>query len=86
MRSDSSVAIAVAAGPTSSLSGVGVIVGIILCILQGVGTIDIGWFWATFPFWICPAIGLGIVLLCMIISGVVLLITAIVQKGRKKRH
>lgn len=85
MRSNSSSAVAVAVAPTSSLSGIGIIVGIILCILQGIGTINIGWFWATFPFWICPAVGLSVILLFVIISGIVLLIGTIVRKGRKKR-
>lgn len=49
---------------TLSLNSISIIVGIILSILQGTGTIDIGWFWATFPFWIMFAVefGLGLIL------------------------
>lgn len=51
-----------------SLSSIGIITGIVLCILQGVGTIDIGWFWATFPLWIVPAIGLTIYVVIILVS------------------
>ena len=55
---------------TFSLSGIGIVVGIVLSILQGLGTIDIGWFWATFAFWICPATELAIFLILFL--GVVI--------------
>ena len=51
-----------------SLSSIGIIVGIILCILQGVGTINIGWFWASFAFWIVPAVYLSIVAIIVFVS------------------
>ena len=63
-----------------SLSSIGIIVGIVLCILQGVGTINIGWFWATFPFWIVPAAELSIVLIVILVS----LIVAIFVGGKDK--
>lgn len=46
---------------------ISIIVGIILCICQAVGVVDIGWFWATFPFWIVFAIDAVIILLIIII-------------------
>ena len=63
-----------------SLSSIGIIVGIVLCILQGIGTIDIGWFWATVPFWIVPAAGIAIILLIILVS----LIIAIFAGGKDK--
>lgn len=54
-----------------SLESIGIITGIVLCILNGVGVIDIGWFWATFPFWIGAVVELaifGIFMLCVAIS------------------
>lgn len=59
---------------TYSLSGVGIAVGVVLCVLQGIGTIDIGWFWATFPFWIVPAFTLAA---CLVIFVGVATFTAI---------
>lgn len=56
------------------LEGIGIIVGIILCILQGVGTIDIGWFWAIFPFWIVIAVDLALFLIVLLIVGIVVLV------------
>ena len=51
-----------------SLETIGIITGIILCILQGVGVIDIGWFWATFPFWIPIALDIAVFLLiCLVV-------------------
>lgn len=52
-----------------TLTSLGIIVGTVLCILQGIGTIDIGWFWATFPFWIAPvaSLGLAIISACIIL-------------------
>lgn len=58
-----------------SLSSIGVIVGIILCVLQGVGAINIGWFWATFPLWICPAVSLAFLLICVVIVLIVYLVS-----------
>ena len=58
-----------------SLSSIGIIVGIILCVLQGVGTINIGWFWATFPFWIVPAVSLALLLICAVIALVMYLVS-----------
>lgn len=56
---------------TLSLNTISIIVGIILSILQGLGTIDIGWFWATFPFWIMFAVeavlNLILVIICVFI-------------------
>ena len=73
--------------PTWMLSDLGIVVGIVLCILQGVGVINIGWFWATFPFWICPAVGVSLFLLILIIAWTVVLIIKCVEgvKGLKKR-
>lgn len=59
---------------TFPLELVGIIVGIILCILQGVGTIDIGWFWAIFPFWIVLAVDLALCLIVLFIAGIVILV------------
>lgn len=50
-----------------SLSGLGIVIGVILTILQGVGAIDIGWFWATFAFWIVPAVALFLVIILLLI-------------------
>lgn len=46
-----------------SLFVIGVIIGIVLTILEAVGTINIGWFWATFPFWIVPAVEIGLLII-----------------------
>ena len=54
-----------------SLSSIGIITGIVLCILQGVGTINIGWFWATFPFWIVPAVGLTIYVVIILVALII---------------
>ena len=51
-----------------SLTTIGIITGIVLSVLQGVGVINIGWFWATFPFWIVPAASLALFLILMIIA------------------
>lgn len=59
------------------LWGIGIIVGIILCILQGTGVINIGWFWATFPFWICPAIGLALGLIAVVIILIAVVVAAL---------
>lgn len=50
-----------------SLGTIGIITGIVLCILKAVGTITISWFWATFPFWIVPAVSVGLLLILLII-------------------
>lgn len=64
-----------------SLETIGIITGIVLCILQGVGTINIGWFWATFPFWIWLAVDLAITLIVLLIVGIVALIAH--HRGRR---
>jgi len=51
-----------------SLETIGIILGIVLCILQGIGTIDIGWFWATFPFWAPIAFDIVILIIIVIVS------------------
>lgn len=63
-----------------SLSDIGIITGIVLCILQACSVINIGWFWATFPFWIVPAAGLALFLLVLIILGIVAIITYIIDR------
>ena len=65
-----------------SLETIGIITGIVLCILQGVGTINIGWFWATFPFWICLAVDLAIALIVLLIVGIV----ALIAHHRERRY
>lgn len=45
---------------------IGIITGIVLSILQGVHVIDIGWFWATFPFWILPAVDICLAIILFI--------------------
>lgn len=58
-----------------SLTTLGIITGIVLCILNGVGVIHISWFWATFPFWIVPAAGLALLILVGAIACIVFIIT-----------
>lgn len=53
---------------TISLETIGIITGIVLCVLQGTGTINIGWFWATFPFWIAPAATITIIVAIFILT------------------
>ena len=65
-----------------SLFTIGVITGIVLCVLQGVGVFDIGWFWATFPFWIAPAAYVAIVIVILIVAVIVGLINLIIDKRR----
>ena len=48
----------------------GILVGTILSILQGVGVINIGWFWATFPFWIVPAVWELFIIIVLTIVGI----------------
>lgn len=62
------------------LWGIGILTGIILCILQGVGTIDIGWFWATFPFWIVPAVSIALTVLIVIIVMIVMGIQYLIER------
>lgn len=54
-----------------SIETLGIITGIVLCILQGIGTINIGWFWATFPFWIPFAVDFVIFLIIVIIVAII---------------
>ena len=63
-----------------SLSDIGIITGIVLCILQACNVLNIGWFWATFPFWIVPAFWVAIFLLAWIILGIVAIIVYIKDK------
>lgn len=64
-------------GPAISLELLGIITGIVLCILQGVNVIDIGWFWATFPFWIVIAVDVVIIILTLFVVGIVALFAKI---------
>lgn len=66
MREDSGKSISL----SLSLGTIGIITGIVLCILQGVGTINIGWFWATFPFWIVPAIDVVIFIIILVLVSI----------------
>ena len=52
------------------LGTIGIIVGTTLSILQGIGTIDIGWFWATFPFWVVPAIHMFVFLMSLAVAAI----------------
>lgn len=63
-----------------SLSDIGIITGIVLCILQACNVLNIGWFWATFPFWIVPAVWIAIFLLAWIILGIIAIIVYIKDK------
>ena len=62
-----------------SLSDIGIITGIVLCILQACNVINIGWFWATFPLWIGAAVGLAICLLAGVAMGIFAIITHIIE-------
>lgn len=57
-----------------STGTIGIVTGIILCILQAIGKINIGWFWATFPFWIPIAADIAILIIILIITGIIILI------------
>lgn len=57
-----------------SMEFLGVVVGTVLCILQGTGVIDIGWFWATFPFWILIAVDAVIITIVLLIIFIVTMI------------
>lgn len=69
-----------------SLESIGIILGIVLCILQGVGTIDIGWFWATFPFWAPLALDIAILILVIIIAVLIGAIKGAVEKRRANKR
>jgi len=45
---------------------IGIITGIVLSVLQAVRTINIGWFWATFPFWAPIALQITVFFLAFI--------------------
>ena len=57
-----------------SLETLGIITGTVLCILQGCGVIDIGWFWATFPFWIPLALDAAVVLIAIFVCFIIVLV------------
>lgn len=69
-----------------SLESIGIVLGIVLCILQGVGTIDIGWFWATFPFWAPLALEIAILILVIIIAVLIGAIKGAVEKRRANKR
>lgn len=52
----------------------GVILGAILSVLEGLEIIHIGWFWATFPFWIVPAVSLGFSILAILFGILIALL------------
>lgn len=60
-----------------SLVTLGAITGVVLCILQLAGVIDIGWFWATFPLWIGYAIFITFFVITWLVLGVIVLIRRI---------
>ena len=62
------------------LETIGIITGIVLCILQGLGVIDIGWFWCIFPFWILIASYLALLVIVIIIAVIVGLIRNYLEK------
>lgn len=72
--------ITVTTKPALGLGTIGIITGIVLCVLQGVGTINIGWFWATFPFWIVPAVELAIIIVLAIVAIVAVVIDDIIER------
>ena len=54
-----------------TLPALGVVVGIIMSCLEALGVTQVGWFWATFPFWAPWAGSLAFALLfCMASFGV----------------
>lgn len=59
------------------LGTIGVITGIVLCILKGCGTLPISWFWAIFPLWIVPACYLAVIIIIFIIGCLISLVRAI---------
>lgn len=64
---------------TISLSTIGVLTGITLCILKACNVLNISWFWATFPFWIVPSVGLTIFI-------IVFIVTLILELTSRKRR
>lgn len=56
------------------LSTIGVLTGIVLSVLQATNVINIGWFWATFPFWIVPALWFVFITIVLIVVGTISLI------------
>lgn len=66
-----------------SLSTIGIITGIVLCILKGCGTLDITWFWATFPFWIVPASTLALLIIGVLVGVIVGVIAYAIEKRKK---
>lgn len=54
-----------------ALVGLGVAAGIIMSCLEALGVTQVGWFWATFPFWAPWSSSLAFALLfCMASFGV----------------
>ncbi len=66
--------------PVFSLSAIGAILGAVFSVLQASGVINIGWFWATFPFWIVPALGVVFWIIAFIAS--IILVTVIAHKEK----
>ena len=56
------------------LETIGIITGIVLCILKSVGVLSISWFWAIFPFWILLAVDLALIVIVFIVALIVGLI------------
>ena len=54
-----------------ALAGLGVVAGIIMSCLEALGVTQVGWFWATFPFWAPWSGSLAFALLfCMASFGI----------------
>ena len=62
------------------LETLGIMTGIVLCILQGVGVINIGWFWCIFPFWILIASYLALLVIVILIAIIIGLIRNHIEK------
>jgi len=71
---------------TVSLSTIGIITGIVLCILQATGAINIGWFWATFPFWVIPATTITFIMVLFIIAVTVCGINNLIIKIKDSKE
>lgn len=84
MGNRSSASTAVVAPVACMSLPAGTVVGIVLCVLQGIGTIDVGWFWATFPFWIAPACVLALGVLLVLI-GIAVGLASGWRAGRRRR-
>lgn len=69
-----------------SLETIGLITGIVLCILQGVEAVDIGWFWATFPFWAPIAFDISLLVLLIIGSIIVGTIKGLIEKTKANKR